>query len=121
MILISTLSSLLEALTEIPFPRNDNLCTRFATEIILRRGSKNSITIKVIPDPSRPAATQESIRRFKESITDFEELPGLMNKAMETMGIESDLASNPNSRAFARASKSKVLHGHNSPWWIFLA
>lgn len=27
-------SSVLEALTEIPFPRNDNLCTRFATEII---------------------------------------------------------------------------------------
>jgi hypothetical protein len=34
-------SSVLEALTEIPFPRNDNLCTRFVTEIILRRGPKN--------------------------------------------------------------------------------
>ncbi|KAI7233482.1 hypothetical protein KC330_g5346 [Hortaea werneckii] len=30
-------SSVLEAITEIPFPRKENLCTRFAIEIILRR------------------------------------------------------------------------------------
>lgn len=113
--LISALSSVLEALTEIPFPRNDNLCTRFATEIILRRGNKNSLTIKVIPDPSRPAEVLESIRRFKESITDFEELPSLMNKAMETMGIESDLASNPNSRAFAKDVLSIEIEGPARP------
>lgn len=113
--LISALSSVLEALTEIPFPRNDNLCTRFATEIILRRGSKNSLTIKVIPDSSRPAAEQESIRRFKESITDFEELPILMDKAMETMGIGSDLATNPNSRAFAKDVLSIEIEGPVRP------
>ena len=113
--LISALSSVLEALTEIPFPRNDNLCTRFATEIILRRGSKDSLTIKVIPDASRPAAMQESIRRFKESITDFEELPSLMNKAMGTMGIESDLDSNPHSRAFAKDVLSIEIEGPARP------
>jgi hypothetical protein len=36
-------SSVLEALTEIPFPRNDNLCTRFATEIILRRSATDTL------------------------------------------------------------------------------
>lgn len=113
--LISALSSVLEALTEIPFPRNDNLCTRFATEIILRRGNKNSLTIKVIPDPSRPAPVLDSIRRFKESITDFEELPSLMNKAMEIMGIDSDLASNPNSRAFAKDVLSIEIEGPARP------
>lgn len=113
--LISALSSVLEALTEIPFPRNDNLCTRFATEIILRRGSKNSLSIKVIPDPSRPGAMQESIRRFKESITDFEELPSLMNKVMEIMGIETDLHSNPNSRAFAKDILSIEIEGPARP------
>ena len=30
-------SSVLEAITEIPFPRKENLCTRFATEIVLRQ------------------------------------------------------------------------------------
>ena len=37
-------SSILEALTKIPFPRNDNLCTRFATEIILRRAPVDSLS-----------------------------------------------------------------------------
>lgn len=118
--LILALSSVLEALTEIPFPRNDNLCTRFATEIILRRGNRYSLTIKVIPDPSRPAAMLESIRRFRESITDFEELPSLMNKAMETMGIESDLASNPHSRAFAKDVLSIEIEGPARPQIILV-
>lgn len=30
-------SSVLETIIEMPFPRKENLCTRFATEIILRR------------------------------------------------------------------------------------
>jgi hypothetical protein len=79
-------SSVLEALTEIPFPRNDNLCTRFATEIILRRGPNNSLTIKVIPDNQRPTNEQTSIKGFKESITNFDELPRIMKLAMGVMG-----------------------------------
>ena len=37
-------SSLLEAISEVSFSRKDNLCTRFATEIILRRASDSEIT-----------------------------------------------------------------------------
>jgi GTPase SAR1 family protein len=46
-------SSVLEALTEIPFPQSDELCTRFATEIIMCRATVNSLTIRVIPDETR--------------------------------------------------------------------
>lgn len=45
-------SSVLEALTEIPVPRNNERFTRFATEIILRHGQTISIMIKVILDSS---------------------------------------------------------------------
>ena len=79
-------SSVLEALTEIPFPRNDNLCTRFATEIILRRAPNNSLTIKVIPDNQRPTHEQTEIKHFEESITNFDELPRIMKLAMGVMG-----------------------------------
>ena len=41
-------SSLLEAISEISFPRKDNLCTRFATEVILRRASDSEITVSLI-------------------------------------------------------------------------
>jgi GTPase SAR1 family protein len=86
-------SSVLEALTEIPFPRSDNLCTRYATEIILRRAVTNSLTIKVIPDDDRSTAEKESISSFKAVITNFDDLPETMEKAMSVMGIESDLSS----------------------------
>ncbi|XPS98303.1 hypothetical protein M3J09_007511 [Ascochyta lentis] len=41
-------SLVLEALTEIPFPRNDELCTCFATEIIMRRSIVDLLTIKIL-------------------------------------------------------------------------
>ncbi len=106
-------SSVLEALTEIPFPRNDNLCTRFATEIILRRAASDAITIKVIPDHERPNEERNSIEAFKESISNFEELPDLMDKATSLMGINNK--STFKSRAFAKDVLSIEIEGPSRP------
>lgn len=108
-------SSVLEALTEIPFPRNDNLCTRFATEIILRRATTNSLTIKVIPDTNRPTAEQDSIKGFKASISNFDELPILMSKAMVLMGIEGTSKSSSQICAFAKDVLSIEIEGPSRP------
>jgi len=80
-------SSVLEALTKISFPRNDNLCTRFATEIILRRVTSDVITIKVISNNERLSEEQTFIESFKEFISNFEELSFLMNKTTTLMKI----------------------------------
>ncbi|KAJ4414972.1 hypothetical protein N0V82_007621 [Gnomoniopsis sp. IMI 355080] len=80
-------SSVLEALTEIPFPRSDNLCTRFATEISLRQDQVDNLTIRVIPDPSRPEDEQIEIQTYSETIIDFSELPTVMENAKKAMGI----------------------------------
>ena len=106
-------SSVLEALTEIPFPRNDNLCTRFATEIILRRATSDAITIKVIPDDDRVPGERVAIEAFKESISDFDELPSLMDKATTLMGINKKSAST--SRAFAKDVLSIEIAGPSRP------
>ena len=109
-------SSTLEALTEIPFPRNDNLCTRFATEISLRRGPVDSLTIRIIPDDARPLDERIPIRCFEESITDFNDLPRIMDLAMNTMGITT--SSGPDSstaRAFARDTLSIEIEGPSRP------
>ncbi|KAL3424262.1 dynamin family protein [Phlyctema vagabunda] len=108
-------SSVLEALTEIPFPRNDNLCTRFATEIILKRADRNSLTIKVIPDSTRPVSERNVIEAFNESITDFSELPKIMNHAMGVMGLDSSGTSAPAVRAFARDVLSIEIEGPSRP------
>lgn len=105
-------SSVLEALTEIPFPRNDELCTRFATEIILRRSTVESLTVKVIPDNERPFTEKEPIKAFKESITDLNELPDLIERAKTLMGISSGDSA---SRAFARDVLSIEIEGPTRP------
>lgn len=38
-------SSVLEAVTEIPFSADDEMCTRFATEIVLRRSGPSESTV----------------------------------------------------------------------------
>lgn len=42
-------SSVLEGLTDLPFPRNSVLCTTFATKVIFRRSPSKSITVSIIP------------------------------------------------------------------------
>ena len=108
-------SSVLEALTEIPFPRNDNLCTRFATEIILRRAPLDSLTIKVIPDDQRPSVEQESMKTFNESISDFSDLPNLMEKAMNLMGLSNSSTSTILAPAFAKDVLSIEIEGPTRP------
>ena len=43
-------SSVLEAITDMPFPRDADKCTRFATEIRLKRDKEERITFRIIPD-----------------------------------------------------------------------
>lgn len=107
-------SSVLEALTEIPFPRNENLCTRFATEIILRRALVDTLTMKVLPDEKRNEAEKAIIRGFTQSITDFDELPAVMDEAMKVMGISST-ASDSDSHAFSKDVLSITIEGPSRP------
>ncbi|TLD20305.1 hypothetical protein PspLS_08722 [Pyricularia sp. CBS 133598] len=107
-------SSVLEALTEIPFPRNDNLCTRFATEISLRRESVEKFTVKIVPDSSRPQGKQDEIKGFSESLSDLSDLPVVMEAAMKVMGITGSSGTEPPS-AFARDTLSIEVDGPNRP------
>lgn len=43
-------SSVLVALSDLPFPRHDELCTRFATQIIFRRSDTPEIKVSIVPD-----------------------------------------------------------------------
>jgi len=58
-------SSVLEGLTDLPFPRDNGLCIRFATQIVFRRAEKTSITVSIIPSPVADSKTKEKLRAFK--------------------------------------------------------
>ncbi|KAF2479882.1 P-loop containing nucleoside triphosphate hydrolase protein [Neohortaea acidophila] len=106
-------SSVLEAITEIPFPRKENLCTRFATEIILRRATSPSISTKIIPDKFRAATEKTRLEGFKASIVDFSELPNLIDEATKLMEAGRDEGSGQ--RAFFRDVLSIEIAGPGRP------
>ncbi|KAK8123023.1 Interferon-induced GTP-binding protein Mx, partial [Apiospora sp. TS-2023a] len=71
--------SVLEGITGIPFPRKDGLCTRFPTEIILRRDdAEKSIMASIQPHSSRSTDGRASLAAYKKTMTDImSELPGV--------------------------------------------
>jgi len=59
-------SSVLEAVMELPLPRDSGLCTRFATNITFRRSPQTSIAVSIIPGDSRSKEKAEELRGFKK-------------------------------------------------------
>ena len=89
-------SSVLEAISEIPFPRRANFCTRFATEIVLRRSDEAAIAVHITPDKIRPDHEQKDLKKFSETITDFKDLPGLIDAATIAMGLDVEVGTGGN-------------------------
>lgn len=101
-------SSVLEALTQIQFPTKENLCTRFATEISIRREVTESVSCKISPDKSRPEAEKKKLQAFSKSIKDFSELPVVIEEATQLMGLN-------DSKAFAKDVLSIIITGPSRP------
>jgi hypothetical protein len=101
-------SSVLEAITEIPFPRKENLCTRFATEIIMRRDVESAIFCKINPHDDRSDEAKKKLRKFSRTIKDFSELPALIDEATKVMGLDQH-------KAFSQDVLSIEICGPNRP------
>ncbi|KAF6817471.1 dynamin [Colletotrichum sojae] len=92
-------SSVLEGITGIPFPRQEGLCTRFPTEIILRNSSaplKTTATIR--PHQSRPVEASQSLRGYRREMKeDLSDLPVAIEEVSKLMGIRgfTDCADDP--------------------------
>ncbi|ROV92992.1 hypothetical protein VMCG_09029 [Cytospora schulzeri] len=76
-------SSVLEAITGTPFPREAGACTRFATEIRLRRAPETTLTVTIIPDKNRDLKAQESLRSFGGRVDQNMTFEQLMRYAVE--------------------------------------
>ncbi|KAL4894306.1 P-loop containing nucleoside triphosphate hydrolase protein [Aspergillus ambiguus] len=82
-------SSVLEAISRVRFPTKSNVCTRFATEVILRRCAVSRIKIAIEPGPSRMSEqSRQGLRSFgHEESLDKNDLPAVIEKAKECMGF----------------------------------
>ena len=83
-------SSVLEAVSGVRFPTKDNLCTRFATELILRRDPEENVKVTITPGTERTESEKEKLRGFHGLISSVEEFPTLIRRAEEAMGLGID-------------------------------
>ncbi|OQV10939.1 Dynamin central domain-containing protein [Cladophialophora immunda] len=83
-------SSVLEAISGLSFPAKDNVCTRFATELILRRSPNVGIRASIHADEERPSAEQRRIRGFKSSTVDLGQFASIVRQAEKHIGVGPD-------------------------------
>ena len=79
-------SSVLEAISGMSFPTKDNLCTRFATELILRRSSSVSVNIQIQPSPERSSDEKELLIAFEHATNDLN-ITHVVESAKDAMGL----------------------------------
>ena len=77
----------MEAISGITFPSKDNLCTRFATEVILRRASTVCISVHIIPSKNRTPEEEARLKDFGATLEDLNDFASLVDQAKKTMGI----------------------------------
>ena len=80
-------SSTLEAISGISFPTKDNLCTRFATEVILRKAKDVNVAVSIVPSQTRSEDECKRLLGFRETLDNFQDFPSLVDKANDLMGI----------------------------------
>ncbi|KAL2174718.1 COG4 transport protein-domain-containing protein [Thermothelomyces heterothallicus CBS 202.75] len=85
-------SSLLESLTGIPFPRDVELCTRYATQITQRRDDISRVEVSIIPGPNASEAHRKHVEGYRTdglSPDDFRaKFPTILQEVNERMGIQ---------------------------------
>ncbi|KAM5354255.1 hypothetical protein ACJ41O_000905 [Fusarium nematophilum] len=80
-------SSVLEAISGVSFPVRSNVCTRFPTELILRKTADSGVNVSIVPHHSRPEPERARLASFQERLDAFDKLPNLIERAKDAMGI----------------------------------
>lgn len=84
-------SSVLDAISRFRFPAKSTACTRFATELVLRRAPTSKITISVRAGRSRKSAEEkERVQKFGSTLTDSTQFAALIEEAGKCMGVSKD-------------------------------
>jgi GTPase SAR1 family protein len=85
-------SSVLEAISGVPFPRSDTLCTRIATEVILRPAPEAGATVSIVPSQDASDAERSKLVGFKQTLHGLDEFPELVERAKAVTGISTGAA-----------------------------
>ncbi|KAF4995279.1 hypothetical protein FGRMN_5244 [Fusarium graminum] len=75
-------SSVLEAISHVRFPVEGNLCTRFATELVLRHARDTRVDVSI-----KFADKSKSVQTFQRTGFREDDLPEIIREAKESMGF----------------------------------
>ena len=79
---------MLEAISGVSFPMKDTLCTRFATELVLRKGTLSPTKAQIVPGADRSDQEKGTLHAFSASISaDNLKLDQVIAEAMNAMGL----------------------------------
>ncbi|KAB8298094.1 hypothetical protein EYC80_001856 [Monilinia laxa] len=81
---------LVEAVSGVPFPIQSNLCTRFPTELILRKTTEVGVIISIVAHQSCSDVEKLTLGSLNEKLDNLHELPTLIENAKAVMGVSSD-------------------------------
>jgi GTP-binding protein EngB required for normal cell division len=87
-------SSVLEAISRVRFPIKENTCTRFATELALRRATTTNVAVSILPGSSRSAEEKMRLESFSGKFSGADKMPELIDQAMLAMGLSVDTGTN---------------------------
>jgi GTPase SAR1 family protein len=112
-------SSLLESLTGFSFPRGQGLCTRYATQITLRRHpTSRKVVVSITPRRNADPELNEKLRACRKEYSEFDgsELPKVMDIVNKTMGIRAGAANDdPNLPMFSDDILKIEISGPEQP------
>jgi GTP-binding protein EngB required for normal cell division len=98
-------SSVLESISQVRFGIDDSVCTRFPTELQLRRSQTGQV--KVTIKPRRPGShTSVAVRSFLQTSFDPEKLPDLIREAEVAMGMRESV----DSKIYTTRFSEYILH-----------
>ena len=98
-------SSILEGITGLPFPRQDGVCTKFPTEIILRHSDGERVILAtILPTASRTEQAKKDLQSYKRHLENFDELNSGIDRSFLLRNIGKQ--QKKNSRDCARTKSS---------------
>ena len=80
-------SSLMEAISGFTFPVDAEQCTRFPTQIVLRRSALESTSVSIVPGERASAAERQRLKAFVPSSTSVEALQDTVREAKQAMEL----------------------------------
>lgn len=82
-------SSVLSAISGVKFPTNQGTCTRFATEVILRRSEEISFSVKIHPGMKKLQEHVQALEQFHAVGSKLDDAEKLIKQARDHMGLAS--------------------------------